>query len=163
MTESAGSQTAMNTCTYLHINISICIYILCDYWPIHGRLLMRAVAPRPRSRVRVIPGDGVAERRRRHQRADQDPAGPSVHAAPPPLIGAPHPRVPLEGPHPPPPMPLPFAPPLPPMLSKLSDELPPAGEWLYEPKWDGFRALVFRDEMGLQLQSRDERMLARYF
>src|SRR5260370_498396 len=60
-------------------------------------------------------------------------------------------------------MPLPFAPPLPPMLSKLSDELPPAGEWLYEPKWDGFRALVFRDETGLSLQSRDERMLARYF
>src|SRR5438270_709529 len=60
-------------------------------------------------------------------------------------------------------MPLPFAPPLAPMLSKLSDELPPAGDWLYEPKWDGFRALVFRDEDGLQLQSRDERMLARYF
>jgi ATP-dependent DNA ligase len=49
------------------------------------------------------------------------------------------------------------------MLSKLSEELPPAGEWLYEPKWDGFRALVFRDEKGLALQSRDERMLARYF
>jgi ATP-dependent DNA ligase len=60
-------------------------------------------------------------------------------------------------------MPLPFAPPLSPMLAKLSDELPPAGEWLYEPKWDGFRALVFRDENGILLQSRDEKPLGRYF
>ena len=31
------------------------------------------------------------------------------------------------------------------MLAKLSDELPPEGGYLFEPKWDGFRALVFRD------------------
>jgi ATP-dependent DNA ligase len=49
------------------------------------------------------------------------------------------------------------------MLSKLSEELPPAGDYLFEPKWDGFRALIFRDETGVHLQSRDERMLARYF
>jgi ATP-dependent DNA ligase len=60
-------------------------------------------------------------------------------------------------------MPLPFAPPLPPMLAKLADALPTGDDWLFEPKWDGFRALVFRDESGLQLQSRDERMLGRYF
>jgi ATP-dependent DNA ligase len=49
------------------------------------------------------------------------------------------------------------------MLAKLTDELPSAGPWLYEPKWDGFRALVFRDHDSLVLQSRDERPLGRYF
>src|SRR5262245_5044802 len=38
----------------------------------------------------------------------------------------------------------PIAPPVEPMLAKLADELPPQGEYLYEPKWDGFRAIVFR-------------------
>src|SRR6478672_3541110 len=58
---------------------------------------------------------------------------------------------------------LPFDPPLEPMLAKLSDTLPPAGEWLYEPKWDGFRALVFRDGDEIYTQSRDLRPLDRYF
>ena len=35
-------------------------------------------------------------------------------------------------------------PPVEPMLAKLADQLP-AGDYLYEPKWDGFRAIVFRD------------------
>jgi ATP-dependent DNA ligase len=48
------------------------------------------------------------------------------------------------------------------MLAKLADDLP-AGEYLYEPKWDGFRAIVFRDPGGLFIQSRDERPLDRYF
>jgi ATP-dependent DNA ligase len=50
------------------------------------------------------------------------------------------------------------------MLAKLSDELPSEGIFLYEPKWDGFRAIVFRgagDE--LYIQSRDLRPLDRYF
>src|SRR5689334_9909453 len=49
------------------------------------------------------------------------------------------------------------------MLAKLADELPPQGEYLYEPKWDGFRALVFRGDDDLFIQSRDSRPLDRYF
>src|SRR5690606_20337835 len=58
---------------------------------------------------------------------------------------------------------LPFAPPLEPMLAKLTDALPPAGAFLYEPKWDGFRALVFRGDDDVLIQSRDEKPLDRYF
>src|SRR5262245_64669538 len=49
------------------------------------------------------------------------------------------------------------------MLAKLSNELPEEGEWLFEPKWDGFRALVFRDGEQLVVQSRDLKPLNRYF
>jgi len=48
------------------------------------------------------------------------------------------------------------------MLAKLANELP-AGEYLYEPKWDGFRSIVFRGEDDVYLQSRDLRPLDRYF
>ncbi|HEX5049970.1 MAG TPA: ATP-dependent DNA ligase [Gammaproteobacteria bacterium] len=54
-------------------------------------------------------------------------------------------------------------PPIEPMLAKLADGLPPEGEVLYEPKWDGFRALVFKSAGGVYLQSRDLRPLDRYF
>jgi ATP-dependent DNA ligase len=59
----------------------------------------------------------------------------------------------------------PFAlpPPIEPMLAKLSDELPPAGHVLYEPKWDGFRAIVFRGGDEVFIQSRDLRPFDRYF
>lgn len=53
-------------------------------------------------------------------------------------------------------------PPIEPMLAKLGDELP-AGPYLYEPKWDGFRAIVFRGSDDLYIQSRDARPLDRYF
>jgi ATP-dependent DNA ligase len=53
-------------------------------------------------------------------------------------------------------------PPVEPMLAKLADELP-VGGYLYEPKWDGFRAIVFRGEDEVYLQSRDSRPLDRYF
>ena len=53
-------------------------------------------------------------------------------------------------------------PPVEPMLAKLADELP-AGDYLYEPKWDGFRALVFRSATEVYIQSRDARPLDRYF
>src|SRR5690606_444288 len=43
-----------------------------------------------------------------------------------------------------------------------ADELP-AGDFLYEPKWDGFRAIVFRDKNDVYVQSRDSRPLDRYF
>jgi ATP-dependent DNA ligase len=58
---------------------------------------------------------------------------------------------------------LPFQPPLEPMLAKASDALPDGDGWLYEPKWDGFRALVFRDGDELFTQSRDLKPLDRYF
>ena len=53
-------------------------------------------------------------------------------------------------------------PPIKPMLAQISEELP-AGEYLYEPKWDGFRAIVFRGKDDVYIQSRDERPLDRYF
>jgi len=58
---------------------------------------------------------------------------------------------------------LPVVAPIEPMLAKLADELPPAGSYLYEPKWDGFRALVFRGADDVYIQSRDSRPLDRYF
>jgi ATP-dependent DNA ligase len=59
-------------------------------------------------------------------------------------------------------MALPIAPPLKPMLARLARELP-LGDFLYEPKWDGFRCLAFRDGEDVELWSRNDRPLARYF
>src|SRR6266481_6133782 len=58
---------------------------------------------------------------------------------------------------------LPVNPPILPMLSKRIDELPAGDTWIFEPKWDGFRALVFRDRDEILIQSRDEKPLNRYF
>ena len=49
------------------------------------------------------------------------------------------------------------------MLAKLSDAVPEGDGWLYEPKWDGFRTLVFRDGDDVYLQSRDSKPMGRYF
>src|SRR5690349_270369 len=49
------------------------------------------------------------------------------------------------------------------MLAKRVGELPADGDWVFEPKWDGFRALVFRDGDEILIQSRDEKPLDRYF
>src|SRR5262245_33049136 len=49
------------------------------------------------------------------------------------------------------------------MLAKRVGELPDGGDWIFEPKWDGFRVLVFRDGDELLLQSRDAKPLDRYF
>ncbi|MDQ1447128.1 MAG: hypothetical protein QOC79_99, partial [Actinomycetota bacterium] len=49
------------------------------------------------------------------------------------------------------------------MLAKLTREMPPAGEVSFEPKWDGFRCIVFRDGDELDLQSRNQKPLLRYF
>jgi len=56
-----------------------------------------------------------------------------------------------------------IAPPVEPMLAKLSDGLPSDGPFLFEPKWDGFRAIVFRGRSDVYIQSRDLRPLDRYF
>lgn len=58
---------------------------------------------------------------------------------------------------------LPIQPPFPPMEALSVDEIPTGEEWQYEPKWDGFRCLVFRDGPEVQLQSKSGQPLARYF
>jgi ATP-dependent DNA ligase len=60
-------------------------------------------------------------------------------------------------------MDLPVNPPVLPMLAKRVAKLPAGGDWIFEPKWDGFRVLVFRDEEDILIQSRDEKPLNRYF
>src|SRR5215813_2786291 len=54
-------------------------------------------------------------------------------------------------------------PPVLPMLSKRIDALPNEGDWMFEPKWDGFRTLIFRDGDEIFIQSRDAKPLDRYF
>jgi ATP-dependent DNA ligase len=56
-----------------------------------------------------------------------------------------------------------ITPPIEPMLAKLAETLPTGSGWLYEPKWDGFRAIVFRPNADVFIQSRDLRPLDRYF
>ncbi|MGZ4147694.1 MAG: ATP-dependent DNA ligase, partial [Actinomycetota bacterium] len=62
-------------------------------------------------------------------------------------------------------MALPVRPPLRPMLARLARELPDAGDrrFVYEPKWDGFRCLAFRDGDEVDLRSRHDRPFSRYF
>jgi len=60
-------------------------------------------------------------------------------------------------------MQLPVLPPVEPMLAKLARELPSGEGWSYEPKWDGFRCVVFRDHDEIELGSRNGRPLNRYF
>ncbi|HTY27746.1 MAG TPA: ATP-dependent DNA ligase, partial [Mycobacterium sp.] len=58
---------------------------------------------------------------------------------------------------------LPVMPPVEPMLAKAATAVPAeAGVWSYEPKWDGFRALVFRDDDEVVVQSRNGKELGRY-
>src|SRR5262245_5224299 len=49
------------------------------------------------------------------------------------------------------------------MLAKLSHDIPDGNHWIYEPKWDGFRALVFKSGDEVYIQSRDLKPLGRYF
>ena len=58
---------------------------------------------------------------------------------------------------------LPLQPPFRPMLAKLSRAIPEGDGWLFEPKWDGFRCIVFRDGDDIELASRNERPFTRYF
>ena len=54
-------------------------------------------------------------------------------------------------------------PPVLPMLAKRVDAIPAGDKWSFEPKWDGFRALIFRDGGEIEIQSRDTKSLNRYF
>lgn len=58
---------------------------------------------------------------------------------------------------------LPFAPPLEPMLADAREEIPAGDGWVYEPKWDGFRCVAFRDGPDVHLSSRNGQPLQRYF
>src|SRR5215217_654297 len=60
-------------------------------------------------------------------------------------------------------MPLPIKPPYPPMEAKAVDAIPEGKQWQYEPKWDGFRCLAFRDGDHVELQSKAGQPLGRYF
>jgi ATP-dependent DNA ligase len=60
-------------------------------------------------------------------------------------------------------MDLPVLPPVAPMLARLARDLPGVGQVVYEPKWDGFRTIVFRDHDQVELGSRNERPMTRYF
>src|SRR5436190_23931496 len=58
---------------------------------------------------------------------------------------------------------LPIRPPFPPMEAELVGEIPEGGDWLYEPKWDGFRCLAFKDGGTVVLQSKSGQPLGRHF
>jgi ATP-dependent DNA ligase len=60
-------------------------------------------------------------------------------------------------------MTLPLEPPIAPQLAKSAKELPEGDGWVYEPKWDGFRTIVFRDGDDVHLQSRNGKPMNRYF
>lgn len=60
-------------------------------------------------------------------------------------------------------MSLPIKPPYPPMDALLVSEIPAGSNWEYEPKWDGFRCLAFRDGKNIELQSKSGQALGRYF
>src|SRR3982751_2535384 len=60
-------------------------------------------------------------------------------------------------------MALPLSPPLLPQLARPAKKLPTGAGWVYEPKWDGFRALAFVDGADVYLQSRSGKPLRRYF
>jgi ATP-dependent DNA ligase len=60
-------------------------------------------------------------------------------------------------------MPLPIRPPFEPMEAQLVGQIPDGKGWQYEPKWDGFRCLAFRDGDDVELQSKSGQPLARYF
>jgi ATP-dependent DNA ligase len=60
-------------------------------------------------------------------------------------------------------MALPLEPPIKPQLAKTAKDLPEGDGWRYEPKWDGFRTIVFRDGDDVHLQSRNGKPMNRYF
>src|SRR6202142_456352 len=59
-------------------------------------------------------------------------------------------------------MDLPVNPPVAPMLAKPTAAIP-TGDYVFEPKWDGFRSIVFRDGDEIEIGSRNERPMTRYF
>jgi ATP-dependent DNA ligase len=60
-------------------------------------------------------------------------------------------------------MTLPLSPPIKPQLARSAKELPTGDDWRYEPKWDGFRTIAFKDGDDVYLQSRGGKPMNRYF
>ena len=60
-------------------------------------------------------------------------------------------------------MAFPITPPIEPMLATLAEDIPAGGDFLFEPKWDGFRAIIYRGDDDLYIQSRESKPLDRYF
>jgi ATP-dependent DNA ligase len=60
-------------------------------------------------------------------------------------------------------MSVPINPPFSPMEALLADKIPTGKEWRYDPKWDGFHCLVFKDGKDVELQSKNRQTLSRYF
>src|SRR5271165_6366796 len=60
-------------------------------------------------------------------------------------------------------MKLPISPPFPPMEAKIASDIPVGKAWEYEPKWDGFRCIAFRNGKDVELQSKAGQSLTRYF
>src|SRR5258708_23595953 len=58
---------------------------------------------------------------------------------------------------------MPVSPPIEPMLAKVAEHVPESGDFLFEPKWAGFRAIIFRSADDVFIQSRDLKPLDRYF
>jgi len=58
---------------------------------------------------------------------------------------------------------LPLNQPIEPMEARAVSEIPRGSQWLYEPKWDGFRCIAFRDGKEIALQSKSGQPLERYF
>src|SRR6266536_3077238 len=94
---------------------------------------------------------GMRPRACQRQVGPGSPGGPAL-----PALGPDHPagRI-MDG------VQLPVMPPVSPMLAKAVRDIPP--DMHYEPKWDGFRAIVFRDGDEVELGSRNERPMTRYF
>ena len=61
------------------------------------------------------------------------------------------------------PMDLPLTPSYPPMEAELARDIPEGGDWQYEPKWDGFRCIAYKDGDHVELQSKAGQPLGRYF
>src|SRR5207245_5132917 len=112
----------------------------------------REAGESPRGARQTIRHDGVPQSHARNQRgAGDDDAHLQAHCA---VLS----RAPASSA-----VSFVIEPPVEPMLAKLADELPAAGPFLYEPKWDGFRAIGFGDGSEVFIQSRDLRPLDRYF
>src|SRR6185503_11838166 len=126
----------------------------------HARLVPHG-PPRPGRAARRAGGRGRGER---PARALLSPARPDAADRQRDLAAARRPRAQAHpGTERGAPMTLPLEPPVKPQLAKSSRELPEGDQWCYEPKFDGFRTIVFRDGDEVQLQSRNGRPMNRYF
>ncbi len=118
--------------------------------PVHGHPARRGRQPR---RHRGLRGHRTLGRRGRRRQQPAPPRCPASAAA----MSRRRPGAPASAGDPP------VAPPLEPMLARAAEQIPSGPGWRYEPKWDGFRAIVFRDGDDVHIGSRKGQPLQRYF